>query len=162
MAYAALRPEWAPVPVKRSTFSTKGKIINLRVRDKSTPSVINEIPTYAAIQKVQALSYWATNWDGRYVQEIQPQAIARGKALINELYEASLDLNIEWLQPSVTASSFGEVVFEWWNRQKKLTIYVGPHETDYVKVWGADIEDEMETGALSNQRVLELLQWLEA
>ena len=49
----------------------------------------------------------------------------------------------QWANPHVGASENGEITFEWWNRDKKLTLYFGPATVEAIKVWGPDIDEEM-------------------
>lgn len=51
-----------------------------------------------------------------------------------------------WIEPNVTASEEGDVVFEWWHHTKKLTVYIGNQSAEYVKVWGTDINSDMSDG----------------
>jgi hypothetical protein len=48
--------------------------------------------------------------------------------------------------PHVTSSAEGEVVFEWWNDPRKLTVYCTAEDANYVKVWGPDMVTQMEDG----------------
>src|SRR5213078_2622374 len=41
-----------------------------------------------------------------------------------------------WFAPHVTSSAEGEVVFEWWNDPRKLTVYCTAEDANFVKVWG--------------------------
>lgn len=64
-------------------------------------------------------------------------------------------------EPNVTTSPEGRIVFEWWNMERKLTIYVGDEGYEYIKVWGSDMDDEMEDGFARNLlEIYPLLSWL--
>ncbi len=61
----------------------------------------------------------------------------------------------------MTTSPEGRIVFEWWNMERKLTIYVGDEGYEYIKVWGSDMDDEMEDGFARNLlEIYPLLSWL--
>ena len=67
-----------------------------------------------------------------------------------------------WLPPHVSRSPIGEVVLEWWHGARKLTVYVGEHALEYVRVWGPDIESEMADGPITGGGDLaSLLRWLQ-
>jgi hypothetical protein len=55
-----------------------------------------------------------------------------------------------WSSPHITLSEAGEVVFEWWHRNKKITLYFGDGQPEFIKVWGTDIETEMDSGILTD------------
>ena len=56
-----------------------------------------------------------------------------------------------------------EIVLEWWNKKKKLTIYVCEDTIDYIKVWGPDMVSEMADGTLhlDDGEVVDLWDWLD-
>lgn len=65
---------------------------------------------------------------------------------ITRLWEQTVQLNAPWLRPHVVASPRGEVVFEWWQNEKSLTVFVSGDHAEYVLSWGADIHEEMSDG----------------
>jgi len=68
-----------------------------------------------------------------------------------------------WTNPNVTSGPAGEVVFEWWNGIKKVTIYVSSQSVEYVQVWGTDIYKEMSDGdAAPIETCKELWSWLKS
>jgi hypothetical protein len=63
--------------------------------------------------------------------------------------------------PHVVTSPEGEIVFEWWNGPKKVTLYVGEDSLSYVKSWGDDMLEEMEDGVIQKaSEAPSLLTWL--
>jgi len=56
---------------------------------------------------------------------------------------------LEFAVPHVTASQDDEVVLEWWRGERKLTVYVTSSAIEYVRVWGADMFDEMDDGEVT-------------
>jgi len=66
-----------------------------------------------------------------------------------------------WGEPLVNLSFDSEIVFEWWHGSKKLTVYILGNTAEYIKVWGTDIDNEMEDGASSSPAELTALwKWL--
>lgn len=97
-----------------------------------------------ALQKVRQLLTWQTNWNGYESPSPTYSAIAYAKYWIKRLFFQVASTN--WISPNVTVGPEGEVVFEWWNEQKKLTIYVSGDNAEYVQVWGPDIYADMSDG----------------
>lgn len=65
-----------------------------------------------------------------------------------------------WFAPLINRTEL-EVVLEWWCRNKKLTVYIENNTKTYIKVWGVDIDNEMEEGIISSdQDFVELWKWL--
>jgi hypothetical protein len=82
--------------------------------------------------------------------EVQPAAIAVENALL--FLQNSLDRATRlgsWSSPHITLSETGEIVFEWWQNDKKITLYFGPNDPEYIKVWGTNMDTEMESGILT-------------
>lgn len=53
----------------------------------------------------------------------------------------------------------GEVVLEWWNGERKLTVYIESEGMHYVKSWGADINTDMQDGDLQPDALYPLIEW---
>lgn len=70
-------------------------------------------------------------------------------------------LNETWEDAHRSVSPWDDQVFEWWNGDKKLTVYFGSDETEYVRVWGEDIDNEMDDGTIDDDSDFdELWHWL--
>lgn len=90
-----------------------------------------------------------------------PQTIKTAEKLIEKVHSIALKNNWWWHTPLLNISVDHEIVLEWWNSGKKITIYVKEEVIDYIKVWGADIENEMEDGSISlNDDLIDLWQWI--
>lgn len=90
-----------------------------------------------------------------------PKTIDRAEKIINILHSVALKNNWCWHSPLLNISLENELVLEWWNQEKKLTIYVAEELIDYIKVWGADMDNEMEDGSIDLEDDLtELWQWI--
>jgi hypothetical protein len=55
-----------------------------------------------------------------------------------------------WEMPHITCSDQGEVVCEWWQNNRKITFYFGQGQPEFIKVWGTNIETEMDSGVLTD------------
>jgi len=55
-------------------------------------------------------------------------------------------IGLPWNDPHVSASEDGDVSLEWWQGQKKLTVYVSANSTLLLRVWGLSITDHMHEG----------------
>jgi hypothetical protein len=54
-------------------------------------------------------------------------------------------------------------VIEWWNKNKNLAFYINQSSIDYIKVWGSDIDSEMEDGLINSVHdgsIAKLWQWI--
>ncbi|PMB39130.1 hypothetical protein CEN47_05455 [Fischerella thermalis CCMEE 5319] len=66
-----------------------------------------------------------------------------------------------WCEPLVNLGVDSEIVFEWWYENKKLTVYILGNTAEYIKVWGIDIDNEMEDGTCTSATEIQYLwKWL--
>ena len=101
------------------------------------PKLGPQVSFNKTLAEVYNLSTWQGNWNGYDALAPQLDAILHAISWFNAFYQFVTILN--WRSPNVTAGPQGEVVFEWWNDAKKLTIYVSDKSVEYIQVWGPDI-----------------------
>ena len=113
----------------------------------------------------EALRHLATlqpDWDGAGSPMPMPGAIANASARLPELYRV-ISLAGSWRMPHVSASESGEVTFEWWSGNKKLTLYFDELHMEVIRVWGANINDEMKVIPLPHPTYFfDSWEWLNA
>jgi hypothetical protein len=104
-----------------------------------------------AIDRLTVLRSFQTNWDGRGGHAASKHLISRAADLIGNFYRAAVNSGFGWSNPVLNLSDDGSLVMEWWRGLKKLTIYIAPAEKPaFVRVWGDDIDTEMDDGTLPN------------
>jgi hypothetical protein len=103
-------------------------------------------PHWRTRTEIVALLSWPEGWNSYNAAAPNPDTIGHALSWIEDLYENTLTIDRGWIAPHVVADAHGNVVLEWWEGRKKLTIYVYPETVEYVKVWGPDIFSEMEDG----------------
>ena len=80
---------------------------------------------------------------------------------LKEIEKIIDDFNNTWKPPHISTGSNGETVLEWWNEDKKLTIYMEDEKIHFVRSWGTDIHTEMQDGYLTSSNVfIGLWCWL--
>jgi hypothetical protein len=65
-----------------------------------------------------------------------------------------------WKRPHASPSACQEVIVEWHNSARQVTLFIDDEGAQYVKSWGANINDEMEDGELTQDGLVGLLRWL--
>ncbi len=98
------------------------------------------VQSQAALRKLAALP---ADWDGAGSAKPSPNAIANASARLPELIRV-IGGGLTWREPHVSADEAGDVSFEWWQGNRKVTFYFGAESMLVVKVWGANIATEME------------------
>jgi hypothetical protein len=124
---------------------------------------IGELATFPARESLKGLAKLNDDWDG--FGSVAPKAEAVGNAhqMILDLYRQSTQCkHASWANPAVSASESGEIVFEWWRRDRKLTVYISATEAQFLRISGPDIDDDMQDGELVGSQFLGLWLWLNA
>ena len=112
--------------------------------------------SHVSIDRVAALPQ---NWDGHGSVRPLPSAVERARQLLEEAFRA-VHRTAGWQAPYISASEDGEIVFEWWNGARKLTIYIGPEHSTFLKSWGPNVLEEMSDGVLAQNWDPEHWVWL--
>lgn len=87
-------------------------------------------------------------------------AVDSAQRILRSLFGRAVKLG-SWTSPHITMSENNEIVFEWWHGNKKITLYFGDGEPEYIKVWGTDIDDEMDSGpVVEGWNLTSLWLWL--
>ncbi|MGH7864893.1 MAG: hypothetical protein ACREQB_07885 [Candidatus Binataceae bacterium] len=109
------------------------------------------------------------NWDGHGSSHPDVLSVWTARQFLEDVYRQIIvatarqtqeDVTPSWQAPHISASEDGEIVFEWWNGNRKLTIYVGPLELTYIKSWGPHVLNDMEDGVIRDGGISSLWGWL--
>lgn len=68
--------------------------------------------------------------------------------LMNKIYSIVKDNSFLLDKPLINITEQQEIVLEWWNKNKKITIYISDKTIDYIKIWGANMDNEMEYNSI--------------
>lgn len=106
----------------------------------------------SACGRIAALARLSEGWDTYDALPAARAAVKRAPAWLAALRSDAEALGAPWIDPNITGSASGEVVFEWWYGPRKLTVYVSQEAIEYVASWGANMLDEMQDGDISAER----------
>jgi len=107
---------------------------------------------------IDQISALPENWDGHGSTTPNQFAVERARQLVEDAFLDTATTG--WQSPYISASEDGDIVFEWWNGALKLTIYVGPERSTYLKSWGPHVVNDMEDGELAQNWDPGLWLWL--
>src|SRR5438552_1256819 len=88
-------------------------------------------PIPATVRHLRALAGLREGWNGYDALPPDRRAVTYAIAWIRELYRDAASIGRQWRRPHVTASADGEVVLEWWQGDKTLTVYLSADEATY-------------------------------
>jgi hypothetical protein len=147
---------------KISTTGRRGRRFSAPVNSGKTGGTSAQIEAFDLITTklaVRALSSLHDNWDGSGSSAPDAHCISRALSHVSQMY-AEVKAS-SWRAPHVSASENGEVSFEWWNADRKLTVYFTRNGVEYIRVWGFHIEDEMSAGFFDERNsFLSAWEWL--
>ncbi len=102
------------------------------------------------LDRLAALRGFQSNWNGRGGQAASRHLLSHAEYLIGNYYQASASTGFGWSNPVLNLDEDGGLVLEWWRGLKKFTLYLAPAEKPrFVRVWGDDIDTEMDDGTLA-------------
>lgn len=104
-----------------------------------------------------------TNRLGEFAAKLETKTLYNTFLLTREIIKISKLQDLYWSTPMINVNDDSDVVLEWWNKNKKLTFYINQSTLDYIKVWGADIDSEMEDGLINSMQdcsIGQLWQWI--
>ena len=111
-------------------------------------------------EKLQKIAEREDNWDGKGSK--MPSSLVLSKAHItleNFLYSI-VNSGRLWKTPFVSSDEEGHITIQWNSGGHELHIEIGEEGTEYIKVWGVNIEHEIHVGILKRKEFLNLWDWL--
>jgi len=88
-----------------------------------------------------------------------PDALRLAKTWVGSLYREIKTQEATWVLPHVTVQDGGDVVFEWWQGQKSLSVYISADEIWFLQSAGSN--SEQTEGYADKQEVRRSIwQWL--
>ncbi len=113
-------------------------------------------------ERFASLEALEDNWDGRGSPAPSLALIASSREVLALLQAGAVARGLRWSDPHIGSNERGEILLEWWQGPRTLTIYIRPEdEVNYLKAWGSDIEDEIEDGEISRLAdFVALSRWL--
>lgn len=111
-------------------------------------------------EKIRTLSERNDNWDEKGSKKPNPLALDRTHIMLNGFLLSVVKSGRPWKTPFVSSDEDGHITIQWNIGARELHIEVGEEDTEYIKVWGVNIENEMHVGMLRQSDFLNLWDWL--
>ena len=100
------------------------------------------------------------NWDGRGSQKPTQLTLIHAKKIIDALLDSVTSVGYRCNMPSISSDGDGNVTAVWYKNERQLHLQIGEHEAEYFKVWGTNIDTEMDVDFLTPENYLPLWEWL--
>lgn len=155
------RPRSSRAPVIRARIGAESSEAGFRYEDhRRSQEDRRELADSAATESLDSPIERVTQFLSGALEGLSPadrRAMNRAALWLSWLWSGSTGLDGA-LTPNLTVSPDGDVVAEWWVASRKLTVYFSDSGSEFIKVWGTDILDEMEEGD-AEQAILAAGAW---
>jgi hypothetical protein len=140
--------------IELSSTTARSTSIPLYWGNSTIPVTEEDLPAFLEIERdLQDAVGIAAQHEGHIVGATQRMARA--------LAQLGLALDRDFGTPNIGIGHNDELVLEWWKGRRKLSLYVGPNRTDFIKIWGPDVDTEMADGMVDNgETLVGLFHWL--
>lgn len=99
---------------------------------------------------LEKISRYKNNWDGNGSEAPCKKSLRLATSWLPKLHSAQTSISESWVPPHISVSESGEVVMEWWHRDKKITLYFCEDHVEGLKVWGVNEDRDMSEFVLEN------------
>lgn len=110
-------------------------------------------------EQFDSLAKREDNWDGRGSQKPNVLTLIHGKKVIDAMLDSVISSGYECDTPSISSDGFGNVTAVWYKNERQLHLQIGEQEAEYFKVWGTNIDTEMDVDFLKPENYLTLWKW---
>ena len=111
-------------------------------------------------EQFDILSQREDNWDGRASKKPTVLTLIHGKKIIDAMLNSVISSGYQCVIPSISSDGDGYVTAVWYKNERQLHLQIGEHEVEYFKVWGTNIDTEMDVDHLKPENYLTLWKWL--
>lgn len=159
-----------------STSLPNGKSVKVISRNIAMPTFTETVPYYGRIhqerqlveikerdefiRRISSLSQWKKNWDDRGSEKPKISSIRNAKKWGAHIYSSIVNTNYEWRHPFISADEGGDVVFEWWYHDRKLTLDISGGAVAFTEIRDADGDPRITMGDLTRNDLPAKLRWL--
>lgn len=120
---------------------------------------INDTYIENILNKIDSISTRGYNWDDNGSEAVNTISLNTSKRVLIDIFVNVIE-KYNWIEPYISSDEYGDITARWRNGIKDLHVFISEKEIEYLKVWGADMNDEMETGTVIKGKYLELWKWL--
>ena len=129
-------------------------------QDEVYKTVIQCSQKHEILERLDILAQREDNWDGYDSKKPTKLTLNHARHLIEELFDSIAASGHLWLTPFISSDEDGYVTAEWYKGERELHLQIEENETEYIQVWGINIDTEMHVDFLSCDDYLTLWEWL--
>ena len=103
---------------------------------------------------------WKESWNEHGLERPNDLTISRAETVIETFLDLIITADYRFITPFISGDGDGNVTAIWSNQKRQLHFKIRENEVEYFKVWGTNIDTEMEVDFLKSEYCLELWKWL--
>lgn len=111
-------------------------------------------------ERFAVLAQREDNWDGYDSKKPTEQILTHARAVIDAFVNTIISNGHVLLTPFISTDEAGHITVQWNKKPRELHLHITQQETQYLKVWGPNINTEMEEGILNSDKYTMLWEWL--
>ena len=103
------------------------------------------------------------NWDGRGSPKPTDLTLVHAREVMGGLLDSVISAGHRCDTSSISSDGDGNVTAAWYKDERQLHFQIGEHEAEYFRVWGTNIDTEMDVDFLKPENYLTYLtlwKWL--
>ena len=165
-----LQTYWISMLIGAEGQPEVGRVLHSSPRTQESP-IANAVLGYIRkhiilsdlLEQLDALVRWKEEWQENKHEPEKPSelALTNAKQVVEELYDVVVIAEDRpWHTPFISYDQDGYITLVWRNGTHELYLEVTEGEIQYVKVWGINIDSEMDAGVPSRDNYLTLWEWL--
>lgn len=105
-------------------------------KESGFPSSSSEpLPLTAAMVTLASLGKRPDGWDGDDTVAPARETVAAARRWLTDLSQIVARTHLPWHDPHITATPDGDILFEWWRGERKLSVYAAGDEIAYIMTW---------------------------
>jgi hypothetical protein len=111
-------------------------------------------------EKLQKITERQDNWDGKGSKKPSPIVLSQAHITLENFLYSIVNSGRLWIAPFVSTDEDGHITIQWNSGDHELHIEISEEGTEYIKIWGVNIEHEMHVGILKRKEFFNLWDWL--
>lgn len=119
-----------------------------------------EKQTIEISEQFDILSHREDNWDDRGSLKPTNLTLAHAKKVMDAYINSVTSAGYQCNTPTISSDGDGDITAAWYKGERQLHLQIREHEVEYFKVWGTNIDTEMEVDFLKLDNYLTLWEWL--
>ena len=111
-------------------------------------------------ERFAVLAQREDNWDGYDSKKPTEQILEHARTVIDAFVDTIISNGHVLLTPFISTDEAGHITVQWNKKPRELHLHITQQESRYLKVWGPNINTEMEEGILNSDEYIMLWEWL--